>query len=191
MTQDRMTLAEALAMALDALARGAADRHSPWHTPTLATLSLDGGPSLRTVVLRGFDPAKRDLAVHTDRRSAKCAELAADPHVMLQGYDATTRMQLRLAGRATLHLDDSIADAAWAASRKTSRMTYATAWAPGTALPAPPAAPDDPRGGREHFAALMLRVDSLDWLLLDPAGHLRARFEWAADGGLAATWLAP
>lgn len=191
MTQTPMTLAAVLAMALDALARGAADRDSPFHTPTLATAGLDGAPALRTVVLRGFEPATRSLSIHTDRRSPKFAALAADPRAALHGYDAATRLQLRLAGRATLHLDDAIADAAWAASRKTSRMTYATEWAPGTALPAPPAAPEDALGGRRNFAALVLRVDSLDWLLLDPAGHCRARFDWAADGAMAASWVAP
>ncbi len=69
-------------------------------------------------------------------------------------------------------------------------MTYATALPPGTPVPAPPAAPDDPAGGRAHFAAVMLHFDHLDWLLLDPAGHRRARFDWA-DGALSATWLAP
>jgi hypothetical protein len=191
MTASPTTLADVLAMAQDALVRGVADRHSPLHTPTLATLGIDGAPTLRTVVLRGFHPATRGLCIHTDRRSPKVAALAADPRAMLHGYDAAVRMQLRLAGHATLHLDDTIADAAWAASRKTSRMTYATAWAPGTALPAPPAAPEDPLGGRENFAAVMLRFDSLDWLLLDPAGHARARFDWADDGAMAASWIAP
>jgi pyridoxine/pyridoxamine 5'-phosphate oxidase len=191
MTRTPTTLDAVLAMAQDALAHGAADRHSAFHTPTLATLGLDGAPTLRTVVLRGFEPATRGLCIHTDRRSPKFAALAADPRAMLHGYDAATGMQLRLAGRATLHHDDAIADAAWAASRKTSRMTYATASAPGTALPAPPPAPEDPLGGRENFAALTLRFDRLDWLLLDPAGHARARFDWAIDGTMTASWVAP
>ena len=186
-----MTLEEALRAAFAALEAGALVRHGAFHTPALATIGRDGAPALRTVVLRGFDAATRCLAIHTDCRSAKYAELIADPRAVLHGYDAATRMQLRLAGRATLHHDDAIADAAWAASRKTSRMTYATAWAPGTALPAPPIAPKDATSGRAHFAAVMLRFDHLDWLLLDPAGHARARFDWAADGAMAANWVAP
>lgn len=185
------SLAAALAMALDALARGATDRRSPFQTPTLATIGADGAPALRSVVLRGFAAATRSLSIHTDCRSPKYAEIIADPRAALHGYDAGARMQLRLAGRATLHRDDAIADAAWAASRETTRMTYATAWAPGTALPAPPAAPEDALGGRENFAALVLRFDRLDWLLLDPAGHARARFDWGDDGVLAASWVAP
>ncbi|HWT08227.1 MAG TPA: pyridoxamine 5'-phosphate oxidase family protein [Roseomonas sp.] len=185
------TLDAALAEAFDALARGASDTAAAFHMPTLATRALDGGPALRTVILRGFDPATRTLRIHTDRRSAKAAEIAADPRVALQGYDAAARMQLRLAGRASLHHHDAIADDAWATSRETSRMTYATAHRPGTPLPAPPAAPTDPQAGRAHFAALLLRFDSLDWLRLDRAGHARARFAWAPSGAMTATWIAP
>lgn len=181
----------ALAEAFDALARGVADPGSAFHTPTLATRGLDGAPALRTVILRGFDPATRTLRIHTDRRSAKAAEIAADPRVALQGYDPAARMQLRLAGGASLHHHDAIADDAWATSRETSRMTYATAHSPGTPLPAPPGAPTDPQAGRVHFAALLLRFDSLDWLRLDRAGHARARFAWAPGGAMTATWIAP
>lgn len=181
----------ALAQAFDALARGVADPGSACHTPTLATRGLDGAPALRTVILRGFDPATRTLRIHTDRRSAKAAEIAADPRVALHGYDPAARMQLRLAGRASLHHHDAIADDAWATSRETSRMTYATAHSPGTPLPAPPAAPTDPQAGRAHFAALLLRFDSLDWLRLDRAGHARASFAWAPGGAMTTTWIAP
>ncbi|MEO3470883.1 pyridoxamine 5'-phosphate oxidase family protein [Roseomonas sp. CAU 1739] len=185
------TLDAALAAAFAALANGVQDHRSAFHTPTLATCGLDGAPSLRSVVLRHVDARTRILHIHTDRRSAKVAELAADPRVALHGYDPAARLQLRLAGHASLHHDDTIAEAAWAASRETSRMTYATAHQPGTPLPAPPDAPGDPFGGRAHFAAVVLRFESLDWLLLDPAGHRRARFTWDADGVADATWLAP
>jgi hypothetical protein len=184
-------LEAALAEAFGLLARGVADRRCALHTPTLATLGADGAPNLRTVVLRGFDPATRLLRIHTDRRSAKAAELAADPRAMLHGYDAVAQVQIRIGGRAMLHLDDAVADAAWAGSREMSRMCYAAPHAPGTPVAAPPAAPDDAVAGRANFAAVTLRADTLDWLHLAQAGHRRARFAWDAAGGLAATWLAP
>ena len=142
-------------------------------------------------MLRAFDAGTRCLHIHTDRRSAKAAQLAADPRAALHGYDPAARMQLRLAGHAMLHLDDAAADAAWAASRETSRMTYATAHPPGTMLPAPTAAPTDAVAGRAHFALMVLTFDRLDWLLLESAGHARARFDWAADGAMTAHWIAP
>jgi hypothetical protein len=185
------TLEEALADAFRLLSRGVADRRSPFHTPTLATRGTDGAPGVRTVVLRAFDPAARLLRIHTDRRSAKVAEIAAEPRVMLHGYDAGAQVQLRLAARATLHLDDATADAAWSSSREMSRMVYAVPDAPGSVVPGPPPAPRDAAGGRAHFAVLTLALDGLDWLHLAHAGHRRARFAWDGAGALSAQWIAP
>ena len=185
------TLDDALAEAFRLLSRAVADRRSPLHTPTLGTIAADGAPSLRTVVLRAFDPAARTLRIHTDRRSAKAAEIAANPRAMLHGYDAGAQVQVRLAGRATLHHDDATAETAWAASREMSRQCYAAAHAPGAPLPAPIPAPADPVAGRPNFAAVTLAIDSLDWLHLAHAGHRRARFAWDGAGSLSATWLAP
>jgi pyridoxamine 5'-phosphate oxidase len=191
MIQPPATLDAALAMALAALTAGARDRGAACHVPALATVGPDGAPALRSVILRHADAAARMLHIHTDRRSAKAADLARDARAALHAYDPAARMQLRLAGRASLHHDDAIADAAWAASRETSRMTYAVAQPPGTPVPAPMAATRVAIAGREHFTVLALRFDCLDWLLLDPAGHRRARFAWAPDGRLDAAWIVP
>ncbi|MFM7416578.1 MAG: pyridoxamine 5'-phosphate oxidase family protein, partial [Alphaproteobacteria bacterium] len=95
------------------LADAVPNRRSPLHTPTIASLDDTGAPSLRTVVLRGFDADARRLRFHTDRRSDKARGIARDPRVMMHFYDAALHIQMRVAGRATLHLDDAVADAAW------------------------------------------------------------------------------
>lgn len=184
-------LPQALEQAFQALTHGVADRRSPFHTPALATIAGDGAPALRTVILRAFDPARRLLRIHTDSRSPKAAELRADARASVLGYDPKAQMQLRLGGTVTLHADDALAEEAWVTSRHSSRMTYAAAHAPGSPLPAPIAGPDDPRAGRIHFLALVMTVASLEWLMLDPAGHRRARFTWNAAGAMTATWTAP
>lgn len=184
-------LEDALAGAFALLARGVADRRSPLHTPTLATRGTDGAPNARTVVLRAFDAATRRLRLHTDRRSAKATELAADPRVMLHGYDAGAQIQLRIAGRASLHQTDALAEDAWAGSRASSRMCYSAAEAPGASVAMPPPAPRDTEGGRTNFLAVVIAMDSLDWLLLAHEGHRRARFAWDEAGALSASWIAP
>ena len=45
---------------------------------TLTTLSLEGSPHSRTVVLRGFDPEKFTFSIYTDSRSDKVKELNKD-----------------------------------------------------------------------------------------------------------------
>ncbi len=181
-------LAASRAHALAMLARGVADRRSPFHTPTLATLGEDGAPRARTLVLRGFDAAERCLRLHTDARSAKFTELSRDPRAELHLYDAGAQLQLRLRGRAGLHRGDGVADAAWAASRPFSRIIYAADPAPGMLVAAPPAVPADADSGRGDFAVILLRFDRLEWLWLCADGHRRALFTWEPE---AMTWLAP
>ncbi|WP_372619708.1 pyridoxamine 5'-phosphate oxidase family protein [Falsiroseomonas sp.] len=184
------TLEDCLAEAFRRLARGVADRRSPFHTPTLATIGADGAPEARTLVLRGFEPASRQLRLHSDARSGKVAALARDPRCQLHLYDAAAKLQLRLSGRAALH-DDALADAAWRDSRQSSRMCYAVEPGPGTPVAAPPPAPRDAEAGRGWFRVILLRFDRLEWLELAAAGHRRARFDWPAEAPLAATWLVP
>lgn len=186
-----------LAEAWRRLARGAADRRSGFHTVQLASIGADGGPRARTVVLRAVAPAQRLIRVHTDARSAKAAELAADARVEICAYDAAAKIQIRLRGLATPRRDDAVAAAAWAGSGQGSRMCYRAAVAPGAALERPEAADPQRRAreplsdlGRENFLAVTVAVARLEWLYLAASGHRRALYAWG-DGALSARWLAP
>lgn len=185
------TLEDCREEAFRRLARGVADRRSAFHTPTLATIGADGAPEARTLVLRGFDAATRTLRLHTDARSGKVADLAADPRCALHLYDPGAKLQLRIAGRAAVHGGDAVAEAAWAGSREFSRMCYAIEPAPGTPVAEPPAAPRDAEAGQAVFRVILLRFDRLEWLELAAAGHRRARFAWDDAGALTSTWLVP
>ncbi len=175
------------------LARGVADRRSPFHGPMVASLGLDGRPRARVVILRGCDVAAAALRFNTDRRSEKFAELMHDPRISLTGYDAGSKIQLRAEGVVSLHTDDAVADTAWEAARPFSRVCYGTAPAPGTeqqhggdfTLPADDAAI---AAGRSNFSTVVIRVATLEWLYLAHAGHRRARFD--LETGID-RWLTP
>ncbi len=184
-------LEESLAEAFRLLSRGVADRRHGFHTPTLATIGLDGAPQARTLVLRGFEAATRTLRLHTDARSGKVAELEADPRAQLHLYDAGAKVQLRLSGRAALHGGDAVAEAAWQGSRSFSRLCYAIEPGPGTPVTAPPPAPMDAEAGRPVFRVILLRFDRLEWLHLAASGHTRARFDWGPDDARRSGWLVP
>lgn len=187
-------LAASLAHAWAMLVRGAADRRHAFHTPSVATIGEDGGPCVRTVVLRGVEPAARTLRFHTDARSGKARELAADPRIAVHAYDAGAKLQLRLAGEASLHRDDAVADAAWAATRPFSRACYRVASAPGTPAPDPTAAlaeaGEGEEAGRDAFVAVTVAVARLEMLHLAASGHRRSAFDWRG-GALAMAWLVP
>jgi hypothetical protein len=194
----RDDLDAALAEIWRRLARGAADRRSGFHTVQLATLGLDGAPRVRTVVLRGVEQAAGRLRVHTDRRSGKWAEIAAEPRVELHAYDPRAKLQVRLRGRALPQGEGPLADAAWAASAPGSRACYRAALAPGSALDDPAKADPDPARraeagpmeGRDRFAVLLLVAARVEWLWLAAGGHRRAAHE-RAEGGWTGGWLAP
>lgn len=186
-------LAEMLAHAWACLARGVADRRSAFHTLTVATIGGDGRPRLRSVVLRAAEPSAARLRFHTDARSDKVAELAADPRIALHGYDAGAKLQIRIEGRASIHGEDALADAAWAASRPMSRECYGTQPAPGSAIPGPGAfsLPQDEAAcdaGRVNFRAVVVAAETLETLYLAHSGHRRARFDLRTGEG---EWLAP
>jgi pyridoxamine 5'-phosphate oxidase len=189
-------LGETLAEAWRLMARGVADRRSAFHHPALATAGADGAPEVRTVILRACDVAGRSLRFHTDQRSGKARELAANPRAALHFYDPGSKIQLRAAGRAALHANDAVADAAWAGSRPISRQVYGVMPGPGAEIASGGAfrmidgegAEDAP--GRANFMAVVLEVQRLEWLYLAAAGHRRALFTW--DGGtLRSAWLSP
>jgi pyridoxamine 5'-phosphate oxidase len=187
--------AETLAEAWRLITRGVADRRSPFHTPTVATIGLDGAPSLRTVVLRHCNAAGRRLRFHTDRRSQKVSELALDPRISIHFYDPTAKIQLRVAGRALVHVEGPVAESAWAASRPFSRACYAVNPGPGAALEGPGDydLPTDPAlydAGRIQFCAVETHIASIEWLYLANAGHRRARFAWKGTA-VQAEWLVP
>lgn len=177
---------------------GVRDRESPLHTPSLGTIGLDGTPRQRIVVLRAFDAQEPCLRIHTDSRSAKVAELAADPRASLLFYDHGAAVQIRIEGRATVHGTDAIADAAWEASRRLSRICYGQQPGPGAALQAPgafdlPETDEAIAAGRVNFRAVLVRPLALEWLHLRHGAHRRLRLAFEPGARLPSTarWLAP
>lgn len=174
------------------MARGVADRRSPFRSPTLVTSGTDGCPRPRTVVLRAFDPGLRRVVVHSDARAAKMAELAADPRAALHVWDAGQQVQVQLAGTAARQPDDA-ARAEWARLHAGSRAAYRVRPTPGTPLDDPASADADrldDDAAYANFAVIHLEVTGMEWLHLARDGHRRAAFTWAGDAWQG-RWLVP
>jgi len=65
----------------------------------LATVSSEGRPSARAVILRGLD--ERGFLFFTDTRSAKARELDASPRAALVFLWSALERQVRVSGRVT------------------------------------------------------------------------------------------
>ena len=167
------------------LGRGVADRRSAARHPTFATVSPDGWPEARTVVLRAADAQVQTLDVHTDFQSDKVKSLRGKSRAAFHIWDEKQKLQLRLGAEVEILSGDVVADL-WAKVPDPSRQAYGTDPAPGTAIndalaytkPADPAA----------FAVLRCKVIAIDVVHLG-ADHRRALFtrdsEWIGE------WLAP
>lgn len=190
-TQDAATIWRWLAGELVAAVDSA--RHG-FHLLTLATVGGDGQPEARTVVLRGVDAAGRGIRFHADVRSPKVRAIRADPRVALHWYDPTARVQVRIAARATVHHDDAVAAAAWAAAQPMSRACYASPAAPGDPLAAFPTTPRAAIAGHDaglaRFAVVWCRFDAVDLLSLHASGHQRVRLHLDREP-VASTIVAP
>jgi hypothetical protein len=183
------------------LARAVRDRRSALHIATLASAGRDGFPAARSVVLRAADTTHRTLRFHTDQRSAKHAELEADPRVAILFYDPRARLQFRFHAIATLHRGDAAARAVWDGVAAGSRRVY-LGLPPGSPSPTPvsglpaelesrPPTAEESAPGVSNFATIEARLIALDWLHLSSGGHRRARFVWPENGPSGATWLVP
>lgn len=182
------------------LRKAADDPAHPFRNVTLATLSPDGHPQARYLILRGADADARTLELHTDIRSTKWTELAANPQISVLAYDPEARVQIRLTGTATRHGPGTPAhDAAWASLSTWARKTYCggppglvTDWVEVDQVTGVPPTESEVEMGHDSFGVLTLSMTSLDWFK-HPRGEIRrAQFSYAADGSLMkADWIEP
>ena len=173
---------------------GVENSKSMFHTPVLSSF-VEKTISTRTVVLREFDSKNRTLRFHTDSRSGKIEELKENSISSVHGYDPDLKVQIRLKGKTSLHIDNEIAKKAWAESREMSKMCYSVKDSPGNKISSPEPfdlikEEIDIELGYNNFAVLHFSYDSLEFLFLKGAGHRRSLFDWSSDQ-LESSWLIP
>lgn len=167
------------------LARGVHDRHAPARHPTLATVSSDNRPQVRTVVLRAVDKQAGTLDIHTDLQSPKVTEVAALPFAALHVWDTSAHLQVRLQAHVTVVTGPDVA-MIWAGVPEASRRSYGSNPAPGQVIA--DALAYSKAADPASFAVLRLSVSSIDALHLGP-NHRRARYD--RETGWEGTWLVP
>ena len=167
------------------LVRGVHDRHAPARHPTLATVSPEGLPKARTVVLRAADKSQVRLEIHTNLHSSKIVDLMAKPVAALHVWDSGSRLQIRVEAEVEIASGADVADT-WARVPERSRTAYSSSHTPGQ--PIPSALDYDNAPDHAVFAVLQLNIRALDLLHLG-ADHRRARF--TRENHWAGQWLVP
>lgn len=193
-------LDHSLQRAFELLSDAVGNRRAPSHTPVISSIVKDENgdlvPSSRVVVLRAFDVAQRSFRFHTDFRSDKILHLKSIPKACGVFYDPAEKMQLRLTGTCTVENEGPLADKAWEETRPFSRECYRIEPGSGAQIDTGSAYIEQPLRdehdpGREHFCAVEIQFNTLEWLYLASQGHRRARFSWDQNGLLTSRWLAP
>lgn len=192
-----MNLEQIYARMWDCLAAAAREDNLPFKVMQAATISLDGSPNVRTVLLRGVSEKENLLTFHTDLRSPKVAELSHEPRIALVGVDPVQNLQIRLFGKTRIVRDGQARLDAWRTSPDHDLIVYRTRLAPGTPISRAgdaldethdPVRPDD---GFNHFCVVEVRPTCLDWLDLSVADRpQRARFVLQGDRWIH-SWIAP
>lgn len=180
------------------LVNGAIKSRDPFHTPCVATID-SGEVNMRTVVLRKALPTVRELRFHTDIRSNKWKELTINKSISALFYDASSRIQLRVKGKAVLHFNNDITAEAWTKTALSSRRCYLTNESPSSFSSIPTSGLtekieqenftlEESEVGKQHFGIVAIQVESIEWLWLHHAGHRRAFFDYVNDCN---NWMIP
>ncbi len=185
------------------LAAGAGPGQSPFTMWQVATNGAQGMPQLRTVVLRGANEAANTVTFHTDTRSAKVAELRADPRVAMVAVDLVNLCQIRLEGVAEICADEAQRKQIWNSARPHTLILYQAPLPPATPIDHPQQAYITPKSnadaanaatdagnGFDNFCVVHVTLTKIDYLDISPAGHQRAIF-CRRDGRWHGSWVAP
>ena len=172
------------------LAHAADEAGSPLRLTSFASVSPDGTPQVRTLVLRHFAPETMTLRFYTDARSPKVADLETHPEVQVLMWDPDHKEQIRITGTAELHIGDELADQLWSTVPEYGRGDYLTRLPPGSPLNDPEEHGQDETFGGRNFTVICVKVSCIDWLKLSAQGHRRAQLRWVGDE-VAGEWRTP
>lgn len=173
----------------------AEEKRSAFTMMQLATVGLNGLPSVRTVVMRRADRENSLLAFHTDLRSPKVHEIEMKPHVAIVVGDWPAGIQIRLDGIARVVQNHDERLAIWNSSRPRTLTLYRAPLAPGTAIESPEHARPSPLvygqvDGFENFCVIEVCIQKIDFLDVSRDIHRRAKFSFT-QGEWQASWVAP
>ena len=183
-----MNLDELLIHSWKLLETATTDRKSPMRFGAVGTRHAED-VNLRTVVLRQVKVGK--LLFYTDFRSPKVKELQANNTISWLFYDPTQQVQLRLYGRANLLHNSLECLEIWKNMPDYAKKDYITSHAPSSNLEATTIPSYLSNLDASNFCVVVSNIYKIDYLKLQRAGHIRAKFERNESGQWKGNWLVP
>lgn len=167
------------------LAKGLRDRQCVNRFPTLVTVSRDGRPQARTVVLRAANSAEWQVEVYTESDSAKVEELTASPYAAIHIWNTASRLQVRMDATAKL-IQGKEAREVWESLPLASQLTCGKTPPTGTVIKDSLAY--EIEVNPDKFTIVRLAIDRMDVLHLGEM-HRRALFQ--RNTGQFGQWCVP
>lgn len=167
------------------LGRGVADAKHPARRPTFATVSPDGWPEARTVVLRSAAREEGIVTVHTDLYSDKIKSLRSNARAALHVWDEKQNLQIRLQAEVSIQ-SGAETRALWDKIPDHAQQSYGVTPPPGTSIETALDYVKEP--DPETFAVLACKVMNIDAVHLG-ADHRRVSF--SRNSHWVGQWLSP
>ena len=179
----------------ECLHEGVNPGRSPFSIAQVATIGLQGEPKLRNLVIRSASQDRAEIRLYTDLRSAKVAEIGADPRISVVSTDFDNNLQIRFEGTASIISEGPQKRAAWKDCHEHSLILYRNPLPPGTAIHHPneghpKTEVSDTSDGFDNFCLVVISIKNIDWLDLSDQGHERAIFI-RESSAWNANWIAP
>ena len=158
------------------LSRGVKKKNHPFREVAMATAA--GAPNIRMVILRKLIQKPLSILIYTDSRSDKMTELGHSPFASFLFWHPSSKFQLKLRTRVSIHRQDKLAQDSWDGIGGRGKESYNTEVAPGTALEAEKdsAMPLRKNYLSDDFCVLECTAFEMEALQLRREGHIRARF---------------
>lgn len=175
---------------LAALGRSVHDHNGELRNVQLATMSPEGWPNVRTLVLRGFGRSPACAELHSDARAPKVRDIDHCGRVTLLAWSAAEHLQLRFTGTAMLHRADDVASARWEGLSPAARKPYGLRAVSGAPIEDPAVQPHLPAELRSaQFVVIMVSLVTVDILRLGADGEQTRASGCFTASGLTAGWI--
>ena len=179
-------------LAISAFQRSVRDHDGALRNVQLATVSAEGRPRIRTVVVRDFCRSEARAEIYSDARAGKTHDIARGGGISFLAWSSSEHLQLRFEGAARLYARDALARARWDALSPGARKAYGLSNYPGAAI----ADPEEqsllsPEEQFEQFVVIGLSLFSVDILHLEPEGRQKRATARFASSQIKGEWIGP
>ena len=180
-----LDLGEFLDYAWSQLTRGVLDPKSVAKNPTFSTISEEGFPTMRTVVLRRADRVANCLEIHTDIQTNKVLSLKKNNFAGLHFWIPKAKFQIRASVVVDILTGSKVEDQ-WNKTSMRSRISYGSIPPPGIEINGP--FDYQKLSEKDNFAVLRCEIKELDLLYL---GDIHQRAVYKRENSWVSKWVAP